>query len=73
MLKRIITAVVLVGILLTLIISCGSWYFVALMSLASFIGTYEMLKCTKLEKVYSVSIPSYILSIVFQGFLITEC
>lgn len=64
MLKRIITAVVLVGILLTLIITCGSWYFVALMSLASFIGTYEMLKCTKLEKVYSVSIPSYILSIV---------
>ena len=51
MLKRIITAVVLVGILLTLIITCGSWYFVALMSLASFIGTYEMLKCTKLEKV----------------------
>lgn len=64
MLKRVITAIVLVGILLTLIVSCGSWYFVALMSLACFIGTYEMLKCTKLEKVYSVSIPSYILSIV---------
>lgn len=64
MLKRVITAIVLVGILLTLIISCGSWYFVALMSLACFLGTYEMLKCTNLEKVYSVSIPSYILSIV---------
>lgn len=64
MLKRVVTGLILAAILLTIIFFCGSWYFVACMCLASLVATWEMLRCTKLDKVYLISVPSYILSIV---------
>ncbi len=54
---------VLLCVLITLIVFCGSWYFIGVMCLASFLGIYEILKCIRLEKAYFVSIPSYILAV----------
>lgn len=64
MLTRILTSIVLIAILLVLIFFCGTWFFAGIMSLACFVATYEMLKCMSLHKVYSISIPSYILSVL---------
>jgi len=69
MLTRILTAIVLIAILLVLIFFCGSWLFVGIMSLACFVGTWEMLKCMSLDKVYSISVPSYILAVLLPIFI----
>ncbi len=63
MLTRVITALVLACVLVTLIVFCGTWYFTGIMCVASLFGIYEMLKCIKLDKAYFVSIPSYALAI----------
>ncbi len=63
MAKRVITALVLAAVLATLIIFCGSWYFTAVMCVASLFGVYEILKCIKAERAYFISVPAYILSV----------
>ena len=74
MLTRVLTGAVLLCILAVLIIFCGSWFFTGVMALACFISVWEMLKCISLDKVYFISVPSYILAaalpfMVKAGFL----
>ncbi len=54
----------LAACLLVVILLCGSWWFVGIMSIISFVATWEMLRCTSLDKVYSISVPAYILSVL---------
>ncbi len=63
MLKRIITAIVMVPALLAMVWLCGSWIFVGAFCAAAVLGTYEMLKCTGVLKKYAIAVPSYILAV----------
>jgi len=73
MLKRTLTAIVLIAILIVLIFTCGSWLFTGVMCLACFVGVWEMLKCISMDKVYSISIPSYILAVALPVFVKLGC
>lgn len=69
MLTRIITGAVFLLLLVALALTCGNWFFVAAMTLLSVVAVFEMLKCLSLNKVYSISIPSYILAAVLPSLL----
>ena len=62
MLTRILTGTVLIGVLMVLIFFCGSWFFAGVMAFACLVAVWEMLRCISLDKVYFISIPSYILA-----------
>ena len=60
MLKRTITAVVLVAVFIPIVIFSGTLVFPAAMAILSVIASYEMLACIGLKKNAAVSVPVYI-------------
>lgn len=69
MLKRIITAIVAVIIVLPVIIFSDTWIFPIVVSLISCIGCYEMISCLGQKKNLVVSIPLYIEALFFPIFM----
>jgi len=61
---RIISAIVGLFILAPFFYYSSTYAFCIIISLVSIIGVYEMLKCVKIQKLYSISIPLYILAII---------
>lgn len=68
MLKRIITAVIYLGVFIPILIFSNTLVFPVAMSLCAFIGCYEIFKCTSLEKKPFVVIPVYLCSLFFPMF-----
>lgn len=66
MLKRIITAVVAtVFILVPVLWVSDTYVFPVAMAAFSVIGCMEMLQCLGLHKIYKISVPQYVLALVF--------
>lgn len=63
MLKRTITAIVSTILLLPVLWYSDTYVFAVAMSLVSFIGNFEMLRCLGLDKRYFLSIPQYIITL----------
>ena len=63
MLKRILTSVVGVAILIPLLWFSDTYLFVGAMSIVSLIGCYELLKCINVNKIYRLAIPQYLLAL----------
>ncbi len=63
MLKRIITSVVGVAILIPLLWFSDTYLFVGAMSIVSLIGCYELMKCIKVSENYWLSLPQYLLAL----------
>ncbi len=64
MLKRIITALVAVCVLVPVLIFSGTVVLPIAVAIVTIIGVYEMLKCLGIEKKYYLSIPAYAISAV---------
>ena len=62
MLKRIITSVVGVAILIPVLWYSDTYLFVGAMALISVIGCFELLRCIGLHHNYAIAIPQYIIS-----------
>lgn len=60
MLKRTITAIVLVAVFIPIVIFSGTVVFPAVMALLSVIAAYEMLSCVGLGKNIAISVPTYL-------------
>lgn len=69
MLKRIITSIVAILILLPVFIFSDTWVFPIVVSLVCAIGCYEMISCVGQKKNLIVSIPLYIEALFFPNFL----
>ena len=63
MLKRIITSVIGVAILIPILWFSDTYLFVGAMSLVSLIGCYELMKCIKVNENYWLSLPQYLLAL----------
>lgn len=63
MLKRIITSVVGVAILIPILWFSDTYLFVCAMSLVSLIGCFELMRCIKVHENYFLSVPQYLLAI----------
>ncbi len=63
MLKRIITSVVGIAILIPLLWFSDTYLFVGAISLVSLIGCFELMKCIKVNENYLLSIPQYLLAL----------
>lgn len=60
MLQRIITGAILAVLVIVLIVFSGTWVFPVVMTLLTVLGTYEMLGCVGVRKIYLISIPSIV-------------
>ena len=63
MLKRIITSIVAVCVLVPVLIFSGTWVLPAALAIVTAIALYEMLKCMGIHKKYIVTAPLYIAAI----------
>ena len=63
MLKRIITSVIGVAILIPILWFSDTYLFVGAMSLVSLIGCHELMKCIKVSENYWLAIPEYLLAL----------
>ncbi|MEE0970586.1 MAG: phosphatidate cytidylyltransferase [Clostridia bacterium] len=64
MLKRIITSIVGVAILIPVLWYSDTYLFIGAMSLASVIGCFELLRCIGVHKKYALSLPQYLIAAV---------
>ncbi len=64
MLKRVITGVIAILLLLPVLIFSDTVLFPLAVSLISLVSLYELFKCTKMEKRGSVILPLYVFSVV---------
>ncbi|MBQ8004948.1 MAG: phosphatidate cytidylyltransferase [Clostridia bacterium] len=62
MLKRIITSVVGVAVLIPILWYSNTYLFVLAMSLVSVIGCFELMRCIKVNQNYVIAIPQYIIA-----------
>lgn len=62
MLKRIITSVVGVMVLIPVLWFSDTYLFVGAMSLISVVGCFELMRCTGVHHKYAIAIPQYVLS-----------
>ena len=62
MLKRIITAVVGTIIFLPVLYYSDTYLFVGAISVLSFVGCFELMRCIGVYKKYSIAIPQYVIS-----------
>jgi len=74
MLKRTVTSVVMVLVLIPICIFSGTFVFPAVMAVLSAIAAYEMLACIGLKKNVAVSIPAYLFAVAapITAYLWTE-
>ncbi|MBE6606392.1 MAG: phosphatidate cytidylyltransferase [Ruminococcaceae bacterium] len=62
MFQRVITGIILVAVFVPLLIFSDTPIFTVAVTLLSLVGTYEMLKCLKLNKNTAVTLPSLIIA-----------
>ncbi len=62
MFQRVITGIILVAVFVPLLIFSDTPVFTVAVTLLSLVGTYEMLKCLKLNKNAAVTLPSLIIA-----------
>lgn len=68
MIKRIITAVIYLGVFIPILVFSDTFIFPVVMSLCAFIGCYEIFKCTSFEKKPLIVLPLYACSLFFPLF-----
>jgi phosphatidate cytidylyltransferase len=64
MLKRIITSLIAVCVLVPILIFSGTWVFPIAVAIVSVICLFEMFKCMGLHKKLALTIPAYIISLI---------
>ena len=65
MIKRIITSIVAIGVLLPALIFSGTIVFPIAIAIVGIISLYEIFKCIGVNKMALFTIPAYISAIVF--------
>ncbi len=69
MLKRIITSVVGVAILIPILWYSDTYLFVFAMSLVSVIGCFELMRCVGTQRNYAIAVPQFIVSAAMPIFM----
>ena len=60
--QRILTALIGLAILLPILLLSGTWFFPVAVATCCIIALFEMLRCLGLARMWSVSIPTYVLA-----------
>ena len=62
--QRVLTAVIGLAILLPILFLSGTWFFPVAVAVCCNLALFEMLRCLGLDRVWSVSLPTYVLAAV---------
>lgn len=69
MLKRVITGICLVAVLIPLLIFSYTWIFPLAISIVSVICLFEMMRCVGMHKRLAITVPLYLLAAIFPFLL----
>ena len=62
--QRVLTAVIGLAILLPILFLSGTWFFPVAVAVCCNLALFEMLRCLGLDRVWSISLPTYVLAAV---------